>query len=1047
VSVIDEVRREREDLARVLKKHSGIRRIVEDLYPDSAHFIYELLQNAEDAGATEAHFTLGNRGLAFEHDGRPFEPRDVYAITDIGEGTKAGDDDKIGRFGVGFKAVFAYSETPHIWSPTFSFKITELVLPSELDPVRGLGDRTRFEFPFNNPKKSAEDAFDEVEEGLSGLAEMALLFLSHLVSVSWQVENGVTGKIARVRHSENHVEVLKQSWGKTTGSSHFLKFDRPVEGLEKQRAAVAFELDFLPNVQDFDAGRPLAKQMKITPANPGRVAVFFPADKEASGLRFHLHAPFVPELSRASIKDTPANLPLFDQLATLAAASLHQVRDLGLLTAEFLEVLPNGRDPIDERYGAIRSAIVDEMTDQPLTPTQSRSHAPARHLIQGKASLKSLLSDTDIAFLLDYEDEPWRWAVGVAQRNSNADRFLECLSVEEWDVDNFVALLCDKTAPPCPGGPPEGVSPQEVMGWLRGKSVGWHQALYALLLTDHLMTAGYQRKYFATKLKSLKIVRLTDGTYGAGGESFFVSDGFEHDEALERVDPGAYTTGKSKAQKENARAFLEEIGVREVGEAELVEAILRRRYTRDAKVPDKKTYRKDLKRFVELVEKEPERANLFGGGFIFECVDYWRTPDEVFLDRPFLDTGLSSYYLALGDKARCFPLCDRYQSCGVSVTRLAKFARAVGAAERLEIQQTTCNSNPDAQQLGRAPSVYKTRHALDLDHHIPGLDTLLLTPTTALSQLVWNTLREQDDDSWTAAKYQNNSRSPIQTAPSQLVFILRDRAWVPQTDGRFVRPAEAIRDCLPAGFAFDPGWSWLHAIRFGQLLAKQSEEQLQQQALAKQLGFGDEETLNRAKRFAALPADEQRRILADRERQAPCELPEHEPGNPSRRAERVTAEAADAPERLTEERTRSVSVGLGAVKQGAGQYLLQQYTNPDGQMICQVCKNRLPFKLEDGSDYFERVEFLCGLKRRHQQNYLALCPNHAAMFQHANGSTDDLRDLVAKTSGNELAVVLAREDATIYFTKTHLADLKAIIAADPSGPETQAQGPLHTTGP
>jgi DNA replication initiation complex subunit (GINS family) len=48
MSVIREARREREDLARVLKKHKGIRRIVEDLYPDSAHFIYELLQNAED---------------------------------------------------------------------------------------------------------------------------------------------------------------------------------------------------------------------------------------------------------------------------------------------------------------------------------------------------------------------------------------------------------------------------------------------------------------------------------------------------------------------------------------------------------------------------------------------------------------------------------------------------------------------------------------------------------------------------------------------------------------------------------------------------------------------------------------------------------------------------------------------------------------------------------------------------------------------------------------------------------------------------------------
>ena len=50
MNIIEDCRRDREDLARVLKKHTGIRKIVEDLYPDSAHFIYELLQNAEDAG-------------------------------------------------------------------------------------------------------------------------------------------------------------------------------------------------------------------------------------------------------------------------------------------------------------------------------------------------------------------------------------------------------------------------------------------------------------------------------------------------------------------------------------------------------------------------------------------------------------------------------------------------------------------------------------------------------------------------------------------------------------------------------------------------------------------------------------------------------------------------------------------------------------------------------------------------------------------------------------------------------------------------------------
>jgi hypothetical protein len=243
-----------------------------------------------------------------------------------------------------------------------------------------------------------------------------------------------------------------------------------------------------------------------------------------------------------------------------------------------------------------------------------------------------------------------------------------------------------------------------------------------------------------------------------------------------------------------------------------------------------------------------------------------------------------------------------------------------------------------------------------------------------------------------------------------------------------VRPAEASRDLLPGGFPFDPDWDWLEAIEFGRQIAERSQEQLQRRKLAKQLGFSDEEALERAKRFSALPVEEQRRILA--QQQEPIELPEQEPTNPTRRAERVAEQAASAPERATEERTRSVSVNRDAVKEEAGQYLCQQYTNADGQMICQVCKKRLPFQLDDGSDYFERVELLQTLKRHHKQNYLALCPNHAAMFQYANGSTKTLRTLVVNVVGNAITVVLAKEEMTIYFTKTHLADLKAIIRAE-----------------
>ena len=349
------------------------------------------------------------------------------------QGTKKEQEDKIGRFGIGFKAVFAYTETPHIWSRTYSFKISDLVLPTAIPERSDLGDKTRFEFPFNNPKKPAQIAYEEIKAELEALAETTLLFLSHLTCIGWQIAPETSGCIIREQHSEHHVEVLKETGQKETPSSHFLRFSAPIEGLPTQTVSVAFPLDFLPNVQKFDPAKPISRQLKIVPTT-GRVAVYFPAEKETSGLRFHLHAPFVPELSRASIKDTSANEPLFKQLADLAATSLHAIRDLKLLTGEFLGVLPNPQDSVPARYQPIRTAIIDKMKHWPLTPTYAKTHAPAVYLRQAKASLKELLTEGDLNFLVARQGTPLQWAIGATQKNSDQDRFLTGLGIIDWDI-------------------------------------------------------------------------------------------------------------------------------------------------------------------------------------------------------------------------------------------------------------------------------------------------------------------------------------------------------------------------------------------------------------------------------------------------------------------------------------------------------------------------------------------------------------------------------------------------------------------------------------
>src|SRR6266567_7447921 len=111
----------------------GIRHSTVEKYPDPVHFVYELLQNAEDQGATEAHFQLFADHLVFCHNGSSFTRQDVENITGIGNTNKLQEANKIGRFGMGFKSVFAITERPEIYTEVegkpFAFAVEHLVVP------------------------------------------------------------------------------------------------------------------------------------------------------------------------------------------------------------------------------------------------------------------------------------------------------------------------------------------------------------------------------------------------------------------------------------------------------------------------------------------------------------------------------------------------------------------------------------------------------------------------------------------------------------------------------------------------------------------------------------------------------------------------------------------------------------------------------------------------------------------------------------------------------------------------------------------------------
>ena len=114
-----------------------LRHILE-AYPDGSGVLMELLQNADDAGATTARFLLdqsqwgadrvmGSRMAAwqgpalFAWNDALFSPADVHNIARIGQDTKLSRPGSTGRFGLGFNSVFHFTGNVKIDIFFFSF--------------------------------------------------------------------------------------------------------------------------------------------------------------------------------------------------------------------------------------------------------------------------------------------------------------------------------------------------------------------------------------------------------------------------------------------------------------------------------------------------------------------------------------------------------------------------------------------------------------------------------------------------------------------------------------------------------------------------------------------------------------------------------------------------------------------------------------------------------------------------------------------------------------------------------------------------------------
>ncbi len=412
----DALTKDRAESAKTLEKPSmrGIQRSVVDKYSDQAHFIYELLQNADDVKATTAAFRLEAKGLYFTHNGpvrfTVSNPQNeeadtvdrslghINAITSIANSNKT--QASIGKFGVGFKAVFQYTKTPHIYDPEIQFKIERFIVPHRLDSDLDWREssETVFFFPFDHNTKQPQESHDEILEKLKTL-EFPVLFLSNLKSVSFEAgevtvkyTKEVMRKIAQGDITAQWIALVLEVNGERT-SQHLLMFTRNSE-----------------SGHPCSIGYALGDNGKLMPID--RPAFCFFPTKEVTNLNFILHAPFLLTDSREGIKaGEKHNQELIQQLAQLAADSLPILRDEKLIDDDILDVIPYDEAKVSELFKPFYTACYLKLQTEELLPSANNQFAKSKNAYWASVPrIAQLISNEQLAQITKNKDARWVFA-------------------------------------------------------------------------------------------------------------------------------------------------------------------------------------------------------------------------------------------------------------------------------------------------------------------------------------------------------------------------------------------------------------------------------------------------------------------------------------------------------------------------------------------------------------------------------------------------------------------------------------------------------------
>lgn len=840
--------------------YPGLKKLVAEIYPEEAHFIYELLQNAEDAQATKVRFEINPDKLVFSHNGtRLFSLQDIDSITNIAKSTKSDNYIQAGKFGIGFKSVYVFTDTPYIYCDSVCFKIEKLLLPTVIPdlPKRERG-WTVFHFPFKESKTDSEEVLELIKNSFRELKPSTLMFLNSIYSVEYSYDSN-RYKLESFRNENLVIITLSDNENNVIQTNAALKFSR-VSTLNGKAIYVdiAFPIKQKNDMTDWSFVK-----------GDDKVFITFLANNERSHLKFYINAPFGCTPSRDTInKFDHDNQKLIEELCILIKDSLSSLHKSHLLRDDFLELLPVSTEAVPEFYQPIVRTIYKEFQNNKyLLSLDGKYIQPADAIIQSKNLEKAVTID-DVRSLWNNKKLQF---IRSRAKHLSAYRFLEEIGIREITSRNLLNRIGN-------------IGNNTLRGFIKSKSDSALMSLYIYLykgmeefITEYDKYVSYKNKAVARPwrykdkelielyddyckqrkvFEKLELIRDINGEIVSSENTYFLEDNVEMPEEFHIVKPNVY-------EDPVAKKFLILLGVKSFTKKEVAEYSYNNEINQIKRTLERVT--RDTcplelsRKILAFLEKHPETEVDFSKYHYVKAFDSltksyrYMNAGKCYLDEPFVS---SNGFRQLVRVHRKLEISEEYLDLKeVELEKWIAFLKRQKIYWTIEVRRQECNN--------------KYKSGRDIDYYVENLESYIHCQIYDFNLFLWNYFTQGDNWVKDVYKYhytKRTSREEEALTASSLLCVLRDNAWIPDKEGKFYRPSEITRNDIDICFVVDERNGFLADIEF----EKQARERKEQERLQKEkermqqeenlrvlhaLGFENTEDVWAAKKSAQLFAE------------------------------------------------------------------------------------------------------------------------------------------------------------------------------------------------